>query len=150
MVKAASNQQVRADSARVACTCAALRRAARRVTRHYDATMRTSGLKLTQFSMLMNISRQPGCSLTDLAAGMAMDRTTLTRNLHLLRRDGLIAVGRGGDSRVRCAELTEQGRVRLEAALPHWQAAEGEVRELLGQERSESLHGLLSEIVRGV
>ena len=34
------------------CTCAALRRAARRVTRAYDRALRPAGLRLTQYSVL--------------------------------------------------------------------------------------------------
>lgn len=130
------------------CTCAALRRAARRVTQHYDAGMRSSGLRLTQFSMLMNVSRNRVSTLTRLAERMAMDRTTLTRNLRPLERQGLIAMRRGDDRRARQVELTATGRNRLRAALPYWERAEREFRGAFGSRRTEGLHTLLAGLVR--
>ncbi|MDH3474180.1 MAG: MarR family transcriptional regulator, partial [Rhodospirillales bacterium] len=65
-----------------------LRRTARRLTQAYDQALRPSGLRLTQFSVLANLTRSGGLSITDLAELLAMERTTLTRNLRPLERAG--------------------------------------------------------------
>ena len=80
------------QSAEMPCTCARLRRTARRLTRAYDRALRPSGLRLTQYSVLANVTRAGGLSITELAERLAMDRTTLTRNLRPLEAAGWVRV----------------------------------------------------------
>ena len=68
-----------------------------------------------------------------------MDRTTLTRNLKPLERDGLIQIEPGQDQRERMVKLTEAGRDRLAQAFPLWQQAQVQVVEALGQQDWEHL-----------
>lgn len=66
------------------CTCARLRRLTRRMTALYDRELAPTGLRLTQYSLLATLRREGGAvgiAVSDLAAAMDMDRTTLTRNL---------------------------------------------------------------------
>ena len=72
------------------CTCGELRKAARAVTMLYDDAVKSSGLQSTQFSLLQVISKSDSIRISDLAAKMGTDRTTLTRNLAILEREGLI------------------------------------------------------------
>ena len=125
------------------CTCAALRRTARRLTQAYDEAMRPTGLRLTQYSVLANVARAGGLSVTDLAERLAMDRTTLTRNLQPLERQGLIRIAPGTDRRSRAVEITEQGREAYEAALPRWRAAERKFRRTMSQAEAAELRRLL-------
>jgi DNA-binding MarR family transcriptional regulator len=64
-----------------------------------------------------------------------MDRTTLTRTLEPLRRDGLLTLRPGEDRRVRLAMITEKGRKALTAAIPLWQQAQRQVADGLGRGR---------------
>ena len=125
------------------CTCAALRRTARRLTQAYDQAMRPTGLRLTQYSVLANVVRTGGLSVTDLAERLAMDRTTLTRNLQPLERQGLIRIAPGTDRRSRAVEITEEGREAYEAALPRWRAAERQFRRTMSQAEAAELRRLL-------
>src|SRR4051812_44580671 len=77
------------------CTCAKLRRLARRVTQSYDRVLQASGLKVTQYSLLVNLRENSALSVSALAEKMAMDRTTLTRNLKPLVHAGLVNVQDG-------------------------------------------------------
>ena len=81
-----------ADVPDTPCTCAHLRRTARRLTQAYDKALRPSGLRLTQYSVIANVVRANGLSVTDLAARLSMDRTTLTRNLRPLEAAGFIRI----------------------------------------------------------
>ena len=72
------------------CTAAALRRVARLSTIVYDEALRPLGLKLTQYSLLINIRESDAVSVTELSDRMMMDRTTLTRNLAPLRKAGWV------------------------------------------------------------
>ncbi|HEX6142489.1 MAG TPA: MarR family winged helix-turn-helix transcriptional regulator [Geminicoccaceae bacterium] len=122
-----------------------LRRTARRVTQAYDAALRPAGLRLTQYSILANLDRAPGSTITGLAERLVMDRTTLTRNLRPLERAGWVARGPGADPRARTLALTAAGRATVERARPLWQAAERSFRARLGPERAGALRDLLDE-----
>ena len=88
-------------SADLPCTCFRLRSAARRMTQVYEHALRPTGLKITQYSLLANLARSGSHSVTALARVLATDRTTLTRNLAPLERDGLVKITDGPDARPR-------------------------------------------------
>jgi DNA-binding MarR family transcriptional regulator len=127
------------------CSCASLRRTARLVSRGYDQALKPAGLRLTQYSILANVAAAEGLSVTALAERLAMDRTTLTRNLRPLERAGWVVRGAGADHRARTLGLTGEGREVLERARPLWQEAERSFRRRLGRERSEALRRLLDQ-----
>ena len=129
------------------CTCAMLRRTARRLTQAYDQALKASGLRLTQYSLLANLTRAGGLSITALAARLEMDRTTLTRNLGPLESAGWIRVLPGADLRSRSVEITPAGRRLFEEARPLWQAAEREFRRRMGQDDTQALRRLLDAAV---
>ena len=130
------------------CTCAVLRRTARRVTQLYDEALRPSGLRLTQYSVLANLEQAGGRSVTALAALLEMERTTLTRNLKPLAKAGLLRVAPGPDQRSRSVELTADGRDALARARPLWQEAERHLRRTLGRDASADLRQRLDSLVR--
>jgi predicted transcriptional regulator len=66
--------------------------AARAVTRTYDRALRPSGLRSTQFSILVAASVAGGIPLHRLAKILGLERTTLTRNLAAIEREGLIQI----------------------------------------------------------
>jgi DNA-binding MarR family transcriptional regulator len=68
------------------CTCGELRKAARAVTMLYDDAVKSTGLLSTQFTVLHVIYKSDAIRISDLAARLGMDRTTLTRNLAILER----------------------------------------------------------------
>lgn len=115
-----------------ACTCANLRRAMRSVTQMYAAALQPSGLKATQFTLLATLSRRNDVPLSQLAEFLAMDRTTLTRNLKPLIAKDLVAAGADDDRRIRRISLTDDGHKALEAAMPHWQAVQSRLVDKLG------------------
>ena len=136
------------------CTCAAMRRAARRLTRTYDRALRPAGLRLTQYSVLANLARAAGgaggLTVTDLAWRLAMDRTTLTRNLRPLEAAGWIRIAPGPDRRSRAVVLTAEGRRVFETAQPLWQDAERGFRRALGREDAAELRRLLDAAMGSV
>jgi DNA-binding MarR family transcriptional regulator len=116
------------------CLCLNLRRSARQITQFYDERLRASGLRTTQFQLLAAISllvaRTGPAAQQPLADLMGMDRTTLTRNLALLERQGYVQVETAlRDRRERAIELTPAGRLALDQAMPLWQDAQAIMRE---------------------
>jgi DNA-binding MarR family transcriptional regulator len=108
-----------------------LRQAARAVTAQFDAQLQSTGLRATQLNLLMAVETGAAVTITDLAEILAMDRTTMTRNLKLLRDRGYV-------ERDRIA-LTAQGRRSAAVALPLWEKAQARFVGSLGSQRWESL-----------
>jgi DNA-binding MarR family transcriptional regulator len=115
----------------LACAVMNLRQVTRSVTNRFDQQLRPVGLRATQLNLLMAIETSTAATVTDLAEILAMDRTTMTRNLKLLRDRKLVESKR--------ITLTEKGRRAAAAALPLWEKAQAEILGSLGSKRWEAL-----------
>jgi DNA-binding MarR family transcriptional regulator len=122
-----------------ACACFNIRKTARLVTQLYDETLRPTGLRITQFGLLMATSRLGPVTVTRLAEVMAMDRTTLTRNLRPLEKQEFLQIEPGEDRRERQVTLTDGGRQALRDAFPLWEKAQARMAESFGQGRLQRL-----------
>jgi DNA-binding MarR family transcriptional regulator len=129
------------------CSVANLRKASRAVTQLFDEAFRPLDLHSTQFTLLVALAVAGAAPITPLARELAMDRTTLARNLHPLERQALVEVTRGEDQRTRIVRLTRKGRAAVAQAIPLWEQAQKVVVEQLGQERWSLLLGDLSSLV---
>jgi DNA-binding MarR family transcriptional regulator len=129
------------------CVCYNLRRAARAMTKLYDDFLRPSGLRTTQFSLLMAAELRGPVTVTKLAELTVTERTTITRNLTILEKKGFIRIEQGSDRRERKVSLTEKGREALVNALPLWREAQAHVEEGLDGDRVGSFLQDLSEVV---
>jgi hypothetical protein len=67
------------------CACQNLRRLTRLVTRIYDQELRDADIEITQFGLLTALAIVGEANQKALSAGFAMDSTTLSRTLALLR-----------------------------------------------------------------
>jgi len=132
------------------CHCHVVRRASRYVTGFYDEALAPAGLRLAQFSMLAQLSDDQGIALGELAGILGLDRTTATRNLKLLEREGLVLVAPAeGDGRRKEIRLTEQGWAVLRRASPLWQGAQKAFEDRHGTALLERLHAVLDELDEG-
>jgi DNA-binding MarR family transcriptional regulator len=121
------------------CTGHGLRKAARALSRIYDEAMAPAGLRGTQFNLLVALSVAQEAPLARVADELGLDRTTLTRNLGPLERDGLVESVSDDDRRVRRLRLTARGHDVLADALPRWERAQREVVAALGKTRWRQL-----------
>jgi DNA-binding MarR family transcriptional regulator len=115
------------------CACQSLRRATRVITRLYDQELRKIGLEITQFGLLTALSLTGEANQKRLSAGFAMDSTTLTRTLALLRKQGRVRVRHGKDRRERLFSLSPAGKQQLANARPYWESAQRQLRQRLGK-----------------
>jgi DNA-binding MarR family transcriptional regulator len=120
--------------------------AARNVTRVYDKAMKQIGLRVTQFSLLAAIQNQAPTSIKGLAENLAMERTTLLRNLKLLEKEGLVEMGPEGYRRAKAMRLTAAGEAKLKQAFPIWRKAQEEVVRELGLEEWSEAKELLERL----
>lgn len=143
------DQQERFDAcAEVAmtCVCFNLRRATRMVTQLFDEVLRPSGLRITQFTLMVAISLRGSAPIQKLAEILGMDRTTLTRNLKGLEEAGMVSAAAGTDRRSRLISLTPKGERALDDTMPAWRQAQQRAVEILGKERLGYLMPVLHHI----
>jgi DNA-binding MarR family transcriptional regulator len=115
------------------CLCLHTRMTARAVTRAYDKALQPLGLEATQFTLLAAIAANPERSITALAERLALERSSLSRNLKMLASRGLVASS--GTGRAAAHAITPEGSALLARALPIWTDV---------QRRSESALGSLT------
>jgi DNA-binding MarR family transcriptional regulator len=117
------------------CMCASFRRAARALTQLYDQALRPLGLRTTQFTILQALSLAGEVSQGQLGEILAMDSTTLTRTLAIMKRRKWIETRRGSDGRERLLTLSEAGRAQLDRVSPAWQSVQDRLQSQFGDER---------------
>lgn len=132
------------------CAAMNLRRTARLIGQFFDQRLQPGGLRNTQFSLLVMLRSLAPLSITDLAEHLGMDRTTLTRNVKVLQKDGLIVERLSTDARVRLLALTEKGQATIEEHVPLWQQAQSDFLARLGEDRWTFLQAELLAINREI
>jgi DNA-binding MarR family transcriptional regulator len=106
------------------CLCFRAQRAARALARRFDQALKPADLSNGQFSLMIALNRPEPPRISDLAAFLAMDRTTLTAALKVLARRGLVSAAPDPqDRRNRRVTLTAEGHAALQKAVPLWRAA---------------------------
>lgn len=111
------------------CACNTARRLSRALTREYDRALKPSGLKSTQFMVLVGALLGRKTRVGTLAEHLGLERTTLTRNLALLERDGFVKTTQGSDARARIVNVSAKGRTAVLSALPLWKKVQKRVSE---------------------
>jgi DNA-binding MarR family transcriptional regulator len=79
-----------------------------------------------------------------------MDRTSVTRALVPLERDGLIDSRPGADKCIRIVSVTSKGRKLIENAEPEWHKAQEALMEIVGEDRWRAMCTLLRDTTRMV
>ena len=126
------------------CACFHFRKISRVATQIFEEKMKPTGLRITQVTLLAAVSSLGPIAMNALADPLDIDRTTLTRNLRLLEKQGAIAITAGRDRRERIVSVTPEGEKALKEAFPLWQAAQSQIVEALGRERWSELMQSLS------
>jgi DNA-binding MarR family transcriptional regulator len=119
------------------CMVSNSRKAARAITRRYDAYARPFGITSTQFSLLGAILASGDRTCTEIAEERGFERTTLLRNIDRLEKLGLVSSRPAEHGNGRICALTENGHELVRQMLPGWRKAQAEIREELGAEGFE-------------
>ncbi|MHC2332883.1 MarR family winged helix-turn-helix transcriptional regulator [Bradyrhizobium sp. USDA 4454] len=116
------------------CYCTQLRRASNLFTKVYDEALRPQQLRITQFSTLRELARLGKATVRELADELALDQTTVSRNVKLLIEAGWIDVtSRRGDAREKVLKLNKRGKSRLEKATPAWSRTQETIENLINR-----------------
>lgn len=117
--------------------------AGRAMTRHYDKVLKPFGISVVQFTVLMVLRNARNRSMNHMAADIAMDRTTLLRNIEVLMRMGLVEARPVTRGYGRDFSLSEAGRALLAEVIPMWRDAQNEIRQRLGAHDPDDFLGAL-------
>lgn len=131
------------------CACANIRKAARIVTQTYEKKMAPTGLKVTQYYMLVNIARHCNISISELGNIMLLDQSTVTRNINILQKDNYVAITRDiNDSRTKTVSITDSGLSKIEEATPIWLQLQENIETDMGTKKFKDLLQTLNQLQR--
>lgn len=129
------------------CLCLHAQRAARNLARIFDDALRPLNLTNGQFSLLMSLNRPRPAIMKDIAALLAMDRTTLTAALKPLERRGLVNIAQdAADKRSRLLDLTSEGKRLLAQAFPVWQQTHDRIEQGLSPMNADQFRDALKAL----
>lgn len=128
------------------CTCVNVRRISGLISDLYDQCLEPVGLTISQYSSLANLNAMPNASISDLAARVGLDRTTLVRNLKPLMERGLIEDLAQPGRRNRQLVLTPAGQTLLGQGRVLWQSAQDQLSARLGQENIQVIRTVLRQL----
>jgi DNA-binding MarR family transcriptional regulator len=109
------------------CVCFQLRKASRAITKLYDEALQPSGIRSTQFALLVAVAKKGPITISALAELLVIDTTTLSRSLRKLEQMGFIKMTEGADGRERLVQLAKKGTAVLKKSLPYWKAIQAQV-----------------------
>ena len=78
----------------LSCKCLRIRQASRVITQFYDKKLKTTGIKITQLSILSSLASGKPMLITELSENLYIDRTTLTRSLAILKKKVLLKMSK--------------------------------------------------------
>jgi DNA-binding MarR family transcriptional regulator len=120
----------------IARTCIAvrLRLLNRVVTGFYDDALRPLGLKVSQLNILIVAAKLGLARPTQVCEILQLDASTLSRNVERMRAQGWLEVVAAEDARAQPFQLTARGKQLVEKAIPAWEEAQRQAKELLEDE----------------
>jgi DNA-binding MarR family transcriptional regulator len=130
-----------------ACSNATLRKAARRLGKLYDDALAPSGLRATQYVLLIQIGALGTPTMAELAKSLLMDLSATRHSLGPLIRDRMVKLRVDtNDRRVKRVSLTAAGEARSAEAGQLWRRAQDHFERAFGSARAARLREELSVV----
>jgi DNA-binding MarR family transcriptional regulator len=112
----------------------------------YDEQLRPFGLKSSQLSLLVAVTKAGPVRRIELGKVLSLDPSTLTRNLAVMLKHGWIEeVPDNGDRRGAPLQTTPTGHKLLKRLAPAWHRAQARVKKMLGSNRVDLIFSALRE-----
>ena len=128
------------------CAAFRFRMAARAVSRLFDAALQESGIRSTQFAILVAVAKKQPIPIHALSEILFIDQTTLTRSLKLMRKEGFLTVSQRSTMRQRFVTLTPKGEQALARAVPLWRKIQDQFVRKVGPGHWAELRDELAEL----
>src|SRR3954447_24929830 len=121
------------------CLAVRVRALNRAVTALYDEALRPHGLRVGQLNLLVAVARMGTARPGDLCRLLKMDKSTLSRDVEVMRRNGWLEVDDSAGGRARPLRVSPEGHALMESVVPAWRQAQEQARRLLGGDGAEAL-----------
>ena len=128
------------------CYCIKLRKASRKISALYDEALKPFGINVAQYSLMKIVLRTKAINLTDLAREAELERSTMGRNVQVLKRMGLLTYGKGDDQREQLISLSPEGKAVLDQALPAWTACQRNIESRIGSRAANAVEDPLRSL----
>lgn len=102
------------------------------VSRRFDQNMRPLGLSGPQLKVLAVLMENGPVTPSTIADLLAIERSTISRNVSLMERNGWVESDSAPSGRTKTVSLTESGVEMLASANDAWSAAQSDVLGMLG------------------
>ena len=109
------------------CFCVSVRALANRLTQLYDDRMAPFDLKVTQYSVMKKIVDKPNSTISEIAQMCDLDRTTLTRSLRILERNGWLEFVKAKDQREKRLHIKATKTSDFDRAQQAWRLLQSEL-----------------------
>src|SRR5215472_2693046 len=117
------------------------------ITGIYDDAFAEVGLKVSQFSLLNAIANREDTRPAELAKFLAMDESTLSRNVARMCARGWLQLESGDDDRrSHQIAVTDKGMALLRKSYPAWQKAQSQLTQRLGAEGVTALKSIVRKL----
>ncbi len=146
-----SRKTLRSDAQAITETCAGWnsRLAARVISQYLDERLAKTGLSVARLGLMAQIAAASDDTLGGLAARSGVEQSTLSRNLRMLEKEGLVEIATvEADQRRRAVWLTEAGARKLEAAIPVWRKAHAKLSKRMPPELARGLAEAAAALAR--
>jgi DNA-binding MarR family transcriptional regulator len=129
-----------------ACVGGCVRKLNRMVSAIYDGALASSGVKTSQFSVLIAVANRGQARPADLIEVLQLDESTLSRNVERMCARGWLRLEQNEDRRSHVIEVTDKGEALIRKCLPAWRQAQAEVSKRLGTGTVAELRSALRKL----
>jgi DNA-binding MarR family transcriptional regulator len=102
------------------------------ITNLYDAVLKPFGITVNQTTILAMLNLVGKARPGEIGRQLYMEKSTISRNLGRMRKNGWIGVAAGDGGPARVVTVTPAGRKLLAALYPEWEKAQAAAARLLG------------------
>ena len=143
-----SNKKIRiaADNISAVCIADKLRLISRVVTSIYDDALRPLGITLNQLNLLVVVAKFEPTSPSKIGEWLHMNKSTVSRNINLMNRNGWLKIEPFGQGRSLQIRLLSKGREIFKKSNPYWEKAQRNANKMLKKQGVEELKRIAHDI----
>lgn len=130
------------------CVLRNTRAASRMMTRNFSKRLGRFEITTEQFSLIASLAGAKHDSVSALADYLAIERSTLSRNLSLLEKKGVVQKRRADKGNGVVYQLTPKGQALFDEMVPHWQAAQDGILKVVSREELDAALSVLQRVAK--
>ncbi|MEE9238021.1 MAG: MarR family winged helix-turn-helix transcriptional regulator [Thermodesulfobacteriota bacterium] len=128
------------------CIADKLRLINRVITSIYDDAFRPLGITINQMNIIVVVAKFEPANLNQVGKWLHMEKSTLSRNISLMTKNGWLQTAPLGHGRSLEIRLTRQGRALLKKGTPYWEKAQDRVGSMLKKQGVEEVKRIANDI----